>query len=228
MRLNFGTILPGGIQMKKTFVETIEVFALATFIKLVMCLVAGAGLWGTVYALWDIITWIGIVLLLDDFFFKLNRYRKLLVWEYFVGAGFAILAICGFTVARYADTCLLTYLGLGVTVAGLAAFIAWDAKIYNIATLSEDELKELEFKCWFKNHRKEDAEKMKAALYEFLRFKFANDRIEDGVDCSRLLDPDSASTVAELLESGVASQNEIDEIRTYINTAVDAYIERRK
>lgn len=213
--------------MKKTVIETLEVFALATAINLIICIVTGAGLWGTIYALWDIVTWIGIVLLLDDFFFKLNRYRRLLIWEYFVGFSFAIMAIVGFSVARYANTCLFTYGGLGLCVAFVSCFILWDLKVYNIATLSEDELKVLEFKCWFRQNKKKPAEDMKNSLYTFLRFRCKDNILESGIDISNLLDPDSASTVKELVDGGIASQVLIDEMRNYINNLVDVYTKKR-
>ena len=75
--------------MKKTILETIEVFVISIAIATIMNIISGVGLWGLCYGAMDMAVLVAIVLLIDDVAFKFNRYRSLLThWEYWAGFAF--------------------------------------------------------------------------------------------------------------------------------------------
>lgn len=134
------------MQIKKTILEVVEVYAVCMLATAVLCLVLGASWQQVLDQVCGNAILIGIVLVVDDIAFKWNCYRKLLsVWQYWVGVGFEGLAIGAFASARYSSTWLGFWLSVAAFVIGVAALVLWDWKVYNVVVMSPDENELLEF-----------------------------------------------------------------------------------
>ena len=210
--------------MKKTFLETIEVFIAAIALTVIVFAITGAGVEGILNEVCDNIILIALVLMLDDVFFKFNRYRRILAcWEYWVGFVLELLCVVSFAVARNATTTLFTYLGLSWCLAFAVAVVIYDWKVYNIITLSEEELQELAYRARAKKFPQMDADAIKKDLYSVLKVKFKEDNIELGLDFDRPLNGSSCKTVDEISHDANSIELATPMVE-YIDQVVDAYI----
>lgn len=169
--------------MKKTILETIEVFVISIAIATIMNIISGVGLWGLCYGAMDMAVLVAIVLLIDDVAFKFNRYRSLLThWEYWAGFAFSLLAVFGLAYAKNSET--WTQFFLGMTMMGLfvAVAVIWDWKMYNIYTLDPNEYETEVWKRAFRKFLKADENAIKEGCSEILRFHFVDDNVEGGLD----------------------------------------------
>jgi hypothetical protein len=169
--------------MKKTILETIEVFVISILISTVMNIISGVGLWGLCYGALDMAVLVAIVLLIDDVAFKFNRYRSLLShWEYWVGFGFSLLAVFGLAYAKNSETWPEFFGGMFIMGLFIAVTIVWDVKKYNIYTLNPNEYETEVWRRAFKKFLKADEDAIKERCSEILRFHFVNDDVEGGLD----------------------------------------------
>lgn len=214
------------MQIKKTILEVVEVYAVCMLATAVLCLVLGASWQQVLDQVCGNAILIGIVLVVDDIAFKWNCYRKLLsVWQYWVGVGFEGLAIGAFASARYSSTWLGFWLSVAAFVIGVAALVLWDWKVYNVVVMSPDENELLEFDRVSKKFPKcKDSSELFELLAGSLRFRLSGDSLSGDLDLSSPINPD-ALTLDDLKADEGADEKAVAAHEAYLNLLAAGYFE---
>ncbi|MBR1918658.1 MAG: hypothetical protein IJ831_03455 [Spirochaetales bacterium] len=169
--------------MKKTILETTQIFIASIVISVAIDIITGVSLWGLCYGALDMAVKAAIIMLIGNVVFKLNRYRSLLGhWEYWVGFGLLLLAVFGLAYAKNSETWTQFLAGLAVLAVSATAAGIWDWKKYNIYTLNPNEYETEVWRRAVKKFLKADEDAIKEGMSEILRFHFIADNVESGLD----------------------------------------------
>lgn len=169
------------MQMKRTLYETLEVFGITLFFYAVINYITGAEWYEIINVISESIVLIAATLIVDDICFKWHNYRKLLLWQYWVGVAIELVAIGAFLFARNSSTWPELIIGLSICILSIVGVLIWDFQVYNIVVFPPA----LENKLWKKERksfRGYTDEKLMEVLSEKLRFKLVGDNLQGDID----------------------------------------------
>lgn len=167
--------------MKRTLYETLEVFGITLFFYAVINYITGAEWYEIINVISESIVLIAATLIVDDICFKWHNYRKLLLWQYWVGVAIELVAIGAFLFARNSNTWPELIIGLSICILSIVGVLIWDFQVYNIVVFPPA----LENKLWKKERksfRGYTDEKLMEVLSEKLRFKLVGDNLQGDID----------------------------------------------
>lgn len=167
--------------MKRTLYETLEVFGITLFFYAVINYITGAEWYEIINVISESIVLIAATLIVDDICFKWHNYRKLLLWQYWVGVAIELVAIGAFLFARNSSTWPELIIGLSICILSIVGVLIWDFQVYNIVVFPPA----LENKLWKKERksfRGYTDEKLMEVLSEKLRFKLVGDNLQGDID----------------------------------------------
>ena len=211
--------------MRKTFLEMIEVVATAIVLSSLLGLATGAGAMGTIMTICDNLILVAIVLMVDDLFFRVNRYRDTINLHYLVLMCLETLGVIGFAAAKNALTLIQNYLGLAFFILGSCGALVWYIRVYSYDVCSELEIAERLLKRKLREFcKKKDASPhdLASELERICAHHFIGDRAEAGFDSSRPFDP------LECPVSEIKDQVEIELAQKYLLACAKAYTEKIK
>lgn len=209
--------------MRKTFLEMIEVVAAAIVLTALLGLLTGAGLVGTIMTICDNLILVAIVLMLDDLFFRANRYRQSMNRNYVIQILLEVVAVSGFAAMKNATGVVQNYLGLAGTLAGGIGALVWYVKVYSYDVETDEELADRALRKMVKEFRKRDsltAADMASDLERISAYHFLDGQLEAGYDFSDPFDPVGVPVVE------MTNQSLIGDAQKYILQCAEAWLER--
>lgn len=209
--------------MRKTFLEMIEVVAAAIILTALLGLLTGAGIVGTFMTVCDNLILVAIVLMLDDLFFRANRYRQSMNRNYVVQVLLEVVAVSGFAAMKNATGVVQNYLGLAGTLAGGIGALVWYVRVYSYDVETDEELADRALRKMVREFRRRDsltASDMASDLERICGHRFIDGDLEAGFNFSDPFDPMGVAVVE------MTDQALIGDAQKYILQCAAAWLER--
>jgi hypothetical protein len=163
-----------------------------------------------------------IVLVSDDFFYKLYNNRKIITKDYVIGESIYLASIFTFALSFFAGTMTATIVWLSVSVVSFTGAISWTYYAYKNPKWTAEEIEEIKWNELRKNFAFMDKERCKVEISKFLRFKLEGNSIEGNIDVAHPFDGECFSTLKELKDRN-AKPTMIYTVNQYIDLIIDKY-----
>lgn len=208
--------------MQKTVLQKISVILIALLATLLLAFVSKISIFEMINSLTLMFIVACLVLVSDDFFYKLYNNRKLITKDYVIGEFIYIFGISTFALSFFAGTNRMTIIWFAISFISFFIAIGWTYYAYKNPKWTAEEIEEIKWNELRKNIPFMEKERLKKELTRFLRFRLEGDCIEGGIDTSRPFDAESFCTLQELKTLNAKPQL-VFATNQYLDTIVDKF-----
>lgn len=211
--------------MRKNVLQKISVIVIALLVTCLLALISKVSIFELINSLTLMFIVSCIVLVSDDFFYKLYNNRKVITKDYMLGQALYLGSIFSFALAFFAGTVTVTIVWLSISVLVFSGAIVWTYYAYKNPKWTAEEIEDLKWDQLRKLIPVMTKEKCKVELSRFLRFRLEGDCIEGSLDISRPFDDEYYSTLEEM-KTRNAKPALIFTTNQYIDLIIDKYYDK--
>jgi len=208
--------------MRKNVLQKMSVIAIALLVTFLLALVSKVSIIELANSITLMFIVACIVLVSDDFFYKLYNNRKIITKDYVIGESIYLASIFTFALSFFAGTMTATIVWLSVSVVSFTGAISWTYYAYKNPKWTAEEIEEIKWNELRKNFAFMDKERCKVEISKFLRFKLEGNSIEGNIDVAHPFDGECFSTLKELKDRN-AKPTMIYTVNQYIDLIIDKY-----
>lgn len=208
--------------MQKTVFQKISVIVIALLVTLLLAFISKISIFEVINSLTLMFIVACLVLVSDDFFYKLYNNRKLITKDYVLGEVIYITSISAFALSFFAGTNKITAIWFSISLLSFFVAIGWTYYAYKNPKWTAEEIEEIKWNELRRNIPFMEKERLKKELTRFLRFRLEGDSIEGGIDTSRPFDDESFCTLQELKTLNAKPQL-VFATNQYLDTIVDKF-----
>ena len=211
--------------MQKNVFQKLSVIAIALLVTCLLALVSKVSMFELFNSLTLMFIVSCIVLISDDFFYKLYNNRKVITKDYVIGESIYLLSIFSFALAFFAGTLTATLVWFVSSAFLFSGAIVWTYYAFKNPKWTAEELERVKWEELKKLIPEMDKEKAKKELSRFLRFHVEGDNLKGNLDISRPFDAELFSSLTEMRERG-ANPTLVFSTNKYLNDLVTKFFEQ--